>query len=143
MVTIPSTTYTFSSYTFDEVTKETSETKVEFSTTASTASQMAEKFEDFLRANGFSWVGRVDILSNEEVNSEYSYSDDTTGGEQMEFTLSDEDVNLDLTPKAGYSSVNYHYDNFDGVTYGGVKAGDVSFSIFSDPQKVDLTPKSA
>lgn len=142
MVNIPSTTYTFSSYTFDEVTKESSETKVEFSTTASTASQMAEKFEDFLRANGFSWVGRVEILSTDEVNEEYGSGEDEKI-ELDDFLLSDEDINLNLTPTPSYSSVNYQYDMDFPVSYSGVKAGDVSFSITSDPQKVGLTPKSA
>lgn len=84
MITFPKTTYTFSAYTYDENTESTDDVRVEFTASEVTASDLEEKIASFLRASGFSWVGRVDILSFDEVQAEDGgYADDGYSEEDL------------------------------------------------------------
>ena len=133
---MPKTTYTFSSWTVDEYGDD-KEVKIEFTTQEETLTDMCEKFGDFLRATGFSYVKDVVAYdtwederyedSNPDISLDYSDEQPDLFGDYQ--TMSDSislgDINL--------GSVNVD-DNIDITT-----GGSVDYTLTSSYPDVTVT----
>jgi hypothetical protein len=107
MMTMPKTTYRFSAYSYDEDTQDNSETIIEFTTQEETLTELCEKFGDFLRASGFSYV--KDVIAY-----------DTWEDERYE--MSDPDESLDFSSEQPSVDDGIQLSMFD------TDSGTVSFS---------------
>ena len=122
MFTFPKTTWTFSSYSQNQHGDDT-EARIEFTSQEETLSELCEKFADFLRASGFSYVEAIVPMTFEEEMA--GSGPDTSLDFSEDFNIDTTQLNFDfavdnVTPIRDYGDVNITYNgtnvNADGIS---------------------------
>jgi len=145
MYEIPKTTYTFSAWTVDEHGEDT-EVKIEFSTREETLTDMCEKFGDFLRATGFSYVKDViayDTWEDERYEgSEPDHSLDFGTDEEQPDLFDNEVIDFPGTSTTADYTTSGSFSMYPGditVTYGGADISTTSENITLTTSPIDAT----
>lgn len=111
MITMPRTTYTFNAYTYDEQTTDTTDVKVEWTTQEEQLQELCEKFADFVRGAGFSYVTGITYETSTAEDSKYYAEDDNISFPDWDFSseqpeIDESQIELDLgpapSPEPGY-----------------------------------------
>jgi hypothetical protein len=145
MKALPKTTYTFSSWVVDDYGDD-KEVKIEFSTSEETLTDMCEKFGDFLRATGFSYVKDVVAYDTwEEDRYDSSEPDDTLdfGTDEEQPDLFDNSViDFPVTSTTTDYTASGSFSMYPGdiqVTYGGADISTTSENITLTTSPIDAT----
>jgi len=101
---IPTTTYTFNAYTYNEENSDTTDVKVEWSTKEKLLQDLCDKFADFVRAAGYTYVTNITF---ETESSSLGYCD-----EEWDFSSEQPEQ-----PELDFGQPGHPYDDVK-VTYG-------------------------
>lgn len=126
MIKMPRTTYSFNAYTYDEDTTDTTDVKLEWTTQEETLQELCDKFANFLRVGGFSYVTNITYETEGDARSDYDNEDEWSPfvDDELDWTSKQPELDevdnrqfeLDFGEPKYYGDIKVSYNSIDDAS---------------------------